>query len=78
MGMNEGILYKVTTTKKKVTLLPIFALPGCPLSMDVTKENKLIINTVGGLLVFSTLDQFKYFSEKPEKEPEEAILPELK
>ena len=70
MGMNNGMIYKVTLDKGNVTLSPYFALPGFPVSMNVTTKDRLLVNCMGGLVEFSSLKSLK-FHKAPDVEEEQ-------
>jgi len=80
MGMNKGIVHKLSVKENRVTMVPWFVLPGEPAKMWVTKDEKLIISCCGGTLAFSDDDNFIYYHSDPSKpkvKESENILPPI-
>ncbi|MCP5537588.1 MAG: hypothetical protein H7A51_15315 [Akkermansiaceae bacterium] len=61
MGMNDGMIYKVTANEHTATIQPWFTLPACPQSMSVTKTGKLIIVCDQGVVVLSKQGGVDYY-----------------
>ncbi len=68
MGMNEGIIHRVVVKEGRAAIHPWFVLPGMPTSMWVTEDEKLIVSCIGGTLVFSDEDEFRYYGSEHSKQ----------
>jgi len=57
---NRGELYRVAEDHGKFEVTENFVLPGKPTAMWVTEDNKLVVECLGGTMVFESMVTFDY------------------
>lgn len=68
-NMNRGMCFEVSLTSDGASIQPWFVLPGDALDLWQSKQGALVIECVGGVLVFSDDDEFRFLFE-PAREQE--------